>query len=649
MADNGKKKSRNAITLDSKIKMIKLSDEGLNQAEIGRRLGFPRTTVHTVIKSRQKILDEVRSATPVNTTIIRKKDGLVADMERLLMVWIDYQASCHLPLNQAIIQTKARSLFNDMKAERGDAAKDVAFGASRGWFDRFKKRSNLHSFKVQGEADTVAAESFPPDLVKIIDDCGYTTDQIFNVNEANRGWFDKFKKTSHLRNFKVQGEAAAAESFPQDLAKIIDDCGYTKDQIFNVDETGLFWKKMPSRTFIAKEEKTTPGFKPAKDRMTLLLGANASGTLKLKPMLIYRLENPGALKNYVKTRLPVHWRSNAKVSVTAALFEEWFDSCFVPEVKDYCKEKKVPFKILLLLDGAPGHPRRLDDLHPNVQVVFLPTNTASLLQPMDQCVTAAFKLYYLRRTFGKCIRAIDAEEGSGKEGVRKFWQGFTILDGIKTVRDAWNDVEMSTLKGAWKKLCPQLLDEFEDFENPIPEVTEHIVEMATQLELQVEAVDVAELIEAHSQPLCDEDLLSLEEQEEVVPEEVSIVEPKGLTSKVLAETFRHFEAGMALLEKHDPDFERSSKVNANLVRDYACYTEIYREKKGLPTSQTHLRKRPVPSTSTESPSPKLTSTQSPTPAIVASRSPLKTQEQRLTLDGSIYAVQCLLSPSDFLP
>jgi hypothetical protein len=42
---------------------------------------------------------------------------------------------------------------------------------------------------------------------------------------------------------------------------------------------------------------------------------------------------------------------------------------------------------------------------------------------------------------------------------------------------------------------------------------------------------------------------------------------------------------MALLEKHDPDFERSSKVSANLMRDYACYTEIYSEKTSLAHKQ----------------------------------------------------------------
>ena len=62
---------------------------------------------------------------------------------------------------------------------------------------------------------------------------------------------------------KEQGKAKtadveAAASYPKDLAKIMNEDGQTKNQIFHIEEIALSWK-MLSRTFIVREEKSVPG------------------------------------------------------------------------------------------------------------------------------------------------------------------------------------------------------------------------------------------------------------------------------------------------------------------------------------------------------------------------------------------------------
>ncbi|XP_066975350.1 tigger transposable element-derived protein 1-like [Macrobrachium rosenbergii] len=141
-----------------------------------------------------------------------------------------------------------------------------------------------------------------------------------------------------LKSVPLYGEAASADTegarhFVEDVfPKLISDGGYLPEQVLNMDETGLFWKRMPSRTFLFKDEVKRTGFKAHKDCVTLIKCGNAAGFM-IKPGLIYKSRNPRALKNKNKALLPVYWMNNSKAWITKALTIEWFLHCFIPQVK----------------------------------------------------------------------------------------------------------------------------------------------------------------------------------------------------------------------------------------------------------------------------------------------------------------------------
>ncbi|CAF4641859.1 unnamed protein product, partial [Rotaria magnacalcarata] len=61
--------------------------------------------------------------------------------------------------------------------------------------------------------------------------------------------------------------------------------GFNENDVFNADETGLFYRATPDRSLVLSNEECKGG-KKSKERLTVLLYSNLTGTEKLKPVVI---------------------------------------------------------------------------------------------------------------------------------------------------------------------------------------------------------------------------------------------------------------------------------------------------------------------------------------------------------------------------
>ena len=138
--------------------------------------------------------------------------------------------------------------------------------------------------------------------------------------------------------------------FTSEFKKIILDNDFPLDLVFNVDETGLYWKKLPSRTYISREEKSAPAFKASTDLICSLKGT------------------PRVMKGILKYRLPVIWTSNRKAWVMQLIFSEWYSKHFCHSVLQFCYQNSLPQKAPLLLDNTPGYPPNLEDVKSELEV-----------------------------------------------------------------------------------------------------------------------------------------------------------------------------------------------------------------------------------------------------------------------------------------
>nr|XP_015913217.2 tigger transposable element-derived protein 4-like [Parasteatoda tepidariorum] len=391
------KRKLTSLSLKEKKDLIALFEKSnVSKTAFAKEHNIPRTTLSDILSSKQTIEEA-----DCKDNRKRMRKSKFDEIEEILVRWLKHARSQNVPISSVILKEKAMEIAKELNIED--------FHCSNGWLERFKDRNCLSFKTICGEAAAVDGD-------------------------AIENW-----RNSVLKDILSRFDAS---------------------NVFNLDETGLFYRLLPDKTLSFKGEKCTTG-KASKQRLTLLLGANMNGNEKLKPLVIGKSKRPRCFKN-VKS-LPVEYEANSNAWMTTMIWERHIRKLD----SQFSRQKR---KVALIVDNCTAHsqPESLKA----IEIVFLPPNVTALLQPLDQGIIRDFKRKYKKMLVKDLIKALDKNE--------KF--EVSVLDAINYVHRSWSSVSTQTVFNCFRHAGFVANAESEDIlcEEVDPEPLENLLQVVNE-------------------------------------------------------------------------------------------------------------------------------------------------------------------------
>ena len=163
---------------------------------------------------------------------------------------------------------------------------------------------------------------------------------------------------------------------------------YSPNDIYNGDETALFFKSLPHRTYCFDSDKPA-GSAKRKDRLTLLIITNMDGSDHRKLSVIGKSKTPHCLQKKYKMQvkdMSVDWYASKNAWMTGEIHHQ-----IMTKLNN---EMRLSNRhILYVCDNASSHQVRE---YSHIKFLMLPPNATSIMQPLDQGIILSAKRRYRR-------------------------------------------------------------------------------------------------------------------------------------------------------------------------------------------------------------------------------------------------------------
>ncbi|MGH7954412.1 MAG: hypothetical protein ACREOZ_00470, partial [Gloeomargaritales cyanobacterium] len=232
--------------------------------------------------------------------------------------------------------------------------------------------------------------------------------------KASKGFISRALKRANKVSVALHGEAMEMNSeekqkklreFHQRLCDLIEKHDVGVNRIYNTDQTGLYYNKMPNRIYIDKDQKKNfRGVKlmKSKDRVTLMVCTAASGD-KIPLFMAGKSAHPACFKLFDgPPSMAYTHQNNAWFDRTVTA--EWISRVFWPNHFRKHGDKVA----ILLLDNFSAH-KFLDAsfLPKKLLIEFFPANCTSFMQPADMGMIACLKVGYKANMLKKLLAICD--------------------------------------------------------------------------------------------------------------------------------------------------------------------------------------------------------------------------------------------------
>lgn len=408
--NSNKGTTRNACTLMQKMEVIRMTDRGMKQYQISKKMKIPKSTVSHIVQSREKIEEAFQSGAPLKKRIVRK--SAFADINEALYEWYEKMRTQNLYVNSRVLLTMAENIGNELG--RTD------FAPSSNWLTRFKEHYNIRftstpakpknkigPSKKKGEQDDEEGQDAECSEKSEDENDNFTNQD--EVSWLKKDWLRNVWTEHRLKNSKTRET-------------------YSERDIFFVEELGILYRVTPKQAWQFKTGKNIDSlqdFSIIDERLTVLLCANSDGSEKRRLTIAGKPETelPNNLPaDYIATSDPSNW-------FTKSSFGNWIKSWNIVL-------QSQNRRIILVSNSSPIHASALKLNLSNIKIVNIPTRLLSSLHPVNFGISLNFKSRYRRLLLEKLI----SYEGS---------KAVTSLDAIFIMSTAWNELPSDVIRAAF--------------------------------------------------------------------------------------------------------------------------------------------------------------------------------------------------------